>query len=77
MRTLGATGRVKCGAPARYIGANLGLFVSAMDNTLGVDTWSHEDETSLPVPTDRDVSLARTIVRAVKQEFAVNPRPLP
>jgi len=60
-------GRTTSGSPARYIGGKYALYVSAMDNELGLAEWKCEDESAsrFPLPTASECEGARTAVLAL------------
>lgn len=60
-------GRTTSGSPARYVGGKYALYVSAMDNELGLAEWKCEDESAsrFPLPTASECEGARTAVLAL------------
>jgi len=62
-----AVGRTIYGSPARYIGGKYALYVSAMDNELGLAEWKCEDESAIqfPLPNMGECEGAKTAVIAL------------
>jgi hypothetical protein len=62
--TIGQPVRLRCSATGRYVGAGLGLYVSAQDNDLCLDQVDRDGAPAkgLPLPTDDAVAGAAAML---------------